>query len=441
MEKYKSMVNISYSFLIVAFAYFSLSVCAFGAETSPDAYTTIGLGGLDPKDKSIVTYVPGLTLLYVLGDDTVPVRKHNDPTKRRPYKQAITQDGIKLLILDEDDSIERDVSTLRKFQFLVNRALPACKRLDVCIAHNIWEKFDAGKRGGSGWYTIWARQGGKFMSHSPSPDDQFWEVKILDNIDGWVTRYIPAKKNNRSIEDLGYITRLDRPHPLFCFSEVEGVHLNTDCNETVKELTAKDILAEIKVFGKLGAEVTAEPKIPLPFGKHILKFLGVDAEIKAEASIEGDAAFSYSRNSEAVVSYGAQGQCWESKSVRIGRVSDDSITSSPNYVHYGNMLIKKIYDCEGDVKAKLRNVNITIYLGDIGSPVDFKDPLPPLNLNQEVIKVVVGLKPNPEYPALTSITGQNDYDKLMSYFLLKKGLPRSIATFIIREINLSPPLD
>jgi hypothetical protein len=98
-------------------------------------------------------------------------------------------------------------------------------------------------------------------------------------------------------------------------------------------------------------------------------------------------------------------------------------------------------ECEGDVKTELRNVNITIYLGDIGSPVDFDDPLPPLNLNQEVIEEVVGLKPNPEYASLTSIRGQNDYDQLMSYFLQKKGLPRSIATFIIKEINLSPPLD
>ena len=52
-----------------------------------------------------------------------------------------------------------------------------------------------------------------------------------------------------------------------------------------------------------------------------------------------------------------------------------------------------------------------------------------------------GLQPNPEYPALVSLKGQEDYNKIMSFLVLKKGMPKSIAAFIIKESNLSPPLD
>jgi|GEM_PF-7041323 len=89
----------------------------------------------------------------------------------------------------------------------------------------------------------------------------------------------------------------------------------------------------------------------------------------------------------------------------------------------------------------MRNANITVFLGDVTAPVDFEDPLPALNINHKVVESIIGLQPNPEYAALISLKGQKDYDRIISYLVLKKGLPRSIAAFIIKEINLSPPLD
>jgi hypothetical protein len=77
----------------------------------------------------------------------------------------------------------------------------------------------------------------------------------------------------------------------------------------------------------------------------------------------------------------------------------------------------------------------------MNATVDFEDPLPALNINHQVVENIIGLQPSPEYPALVSLKGQKDYNKIMSYLLLEKGLPRSIAAFIIKEINLSPPLD
>ena len=408
----------------------------------PAAYTTIGLGGLNPASRTdIVAYVPGLTLLYELGQQSVNVRKRNDPTVRRPYRAAVTQDGITLLLLDDTNTIERRVSKLARFEFLVNRPLPVCMRPDGCAALNLWNRFDAGKSFGIGWYTVWPRQGGKFIAESPDPDEPFWEVEFLDNLDGWVRRVIPSKKEHRSVEDLGYITRLDRPHPLFRFEEVAGKRLTTQCTETVRKLSRDDLIAELRVFGKLGAEIAAQPNIPIPFGNKLLKFLGVDAEIKAEASIEGSATFTMKRESETEIRYGAVGQSWVTKSVRFERVREDRSLISPEYEHYGNILIKKIYACEGDVRTYMRNVNITIFLGDMNAAVDFEDPLPALNINHQVVENIIGLQPNPEYPALVSLKGQKDYNKIMSYLLLEKGLPRSIAAFIIKEINLSPPLD
>jgi hypothetical protein len=49
----------------------------------PAADTTIGLGGLNPASRTdIVAYVPGLTLLYELGEQSLNVRERNDPTIR-----------------------------------------------------------------------------------------------------------------------------------------------------------------------------------------------------------------------------------------------------------------------------------------------------------------------------------------------------------------------
>ncbi len=412
---------------------------AIASAKEPSGYTMIGLGLLDPEDPNkIIGYTPGLTLLYDLSEQPVHIRKRNDPTKRRPYRRATTQNGLDVLVLDEGGTISRSVDALDKYNFLVNRPLPACYRRSKCSG--IWLDFDRGKRGGPGWYTVYARQAGKFAEVGPDPDTDTWEVSIHDNIDGWVPRFIPAKKDDRSVEDLGYITRHKRLHPLFRFSEMEGSQLNTSCNQQVEERQIDKLLVELRAFAKLGAEASVQPTIPLPFAKTILRFLGVDAEVKAEASAEGEVTFDRQTTTETAIMYGAANESWETKSIRIERVREGDSAAEPLYRHYGNMLVRKVYHCEGNTKDYMLNANFTIFLGGIDVAVDFEDPLPPINFNAHVVKQI-GLRADPQFPAMISLDGQEDYDRLMAFLLVERGLPRSVAHFIMKEINLSNSLD
>lgn len=406
--------------------------------TAPEGYTNIGLAAPDPEDKTkIITYVPGLTLLYEIGQHPVMIRRRSNALESRPYRPALTQNGISVLILDEGGSLQTDVKNLHKFDFLVNRAVPVCAWLDKCVALDLWKLFDAGLRGGPSWSTVWARQGGRFLSRQP--DDLFWKVEFLDNLEGWVTRYVPAKRGPRSIEDLGYITDLRRPHPLLRFSEARGKYLNTQCNEAIRELRVDDVLTELNAFAELSVSVSAEPQIPLPFAKQLLKFIGVEATVKAEVVASGEVTFKTRKETAVTLSYGADGQSWTTKSVLIERAGETG--AALTYKQYGNMLIKKVYHCEGNTTVNMTNANFTIYLGNVGVPIDFDNPLTPLNLHRDSIASLTGLQPSDRFASLTSIRGQEDYDKLMSYLIMKEGLPRGVAAFIVKEINLSPALD
>ena len=200
----------------------STSAVSADAQQQLDAYIDgTGLGALDPSDQTaIFSYLPRLTLLFELGDETIQVRQQTAPQNMRPYRRAITHDGIEVLVLDDGVSINRKVENLKKYKFLVNRLMPICRRPEDCGKINLWENFKSGLRRGPGWYTVEASQGGKFPEDADEPthvkgDNTIWAIQLHDNVSGWVKRYVQSPRGPHNIEELGYITRLDRRHPLF----------------------------------------------------------------------------------------------------------------------------------------------------------------------------------------------------------------------------------
>lgn len=423
---------------IVGYLLLSLFACSNLYASKLEAYTTIGLGGLHPQDKTkIITYVPGLTLLYDLSKKHITVRKHTNVHLRRKYIKATTHNGIELLLLDEEGTLNRKVDNLDKFDFLISRAIPVCRKIETCLSTDIWKQFDAGRRGGNGWYTVWPRQGGKFLSNSLNPDTRFWNVKLLDNADGWVKRYIPAKKSTRSTEDLGYIVRLDRPHPLFKFTDIQLSELSTTCNEEKKLINVSTVKTDINANIKVGASIQVEPKSKLSIATQLLKFVGINSKINAEASASGDIKFNFLNTNKKELSYGVKNGSWEFKTVRVDRLDEENKKLN----HYATILIKKVFKCEALEKTHLKNASFKIFLGDYGVPVDFNNPLPLISLSSDSIKNIFNFKKQSNFPSLISIGNQDEYEKAMNYFQLKRGLTKAISAYIIKEINRSHPFD
>lgn len=423
-------------YLVPLLLLFSFNLHA--TSTKPEAYTTIGLGGLSPENKTqIISYVPGLTLLYNLGETPIKVRKQNDVNLRRKYTKATTHNGIELLLLDEGDTLNRNVGNLDKFHFLVTRAIPVCRKADSCVTTDIWRHFDQGRRAGKGWYTVWPRQGGKFLSSPSDIDESFWKVKLLDNVEGWVERYIPAKKGGISTEDLGYLVRMDRHHPLFKFTNSSSETLTTSCSQKTKTIEIDTIEGDFSAYAKVGAEISAEPKSKLSFAQNILKFIGVNTKLKAEVSAEGKVQYSFKDTNITELTYGIDGGSWHFNVVKVERYNE----KSSKYDHYATILVKKVFKCEALDAVSMTNANFQIFLGDYGVPVDYKEPLPMLNMSKDTLGKVIGLNGDHEYPSLISLKGQDDYEVIMNYFQFKRGLPKAIAAYLVKEINRSPPLD
>lgn len=427
-----------------------LSTCTVSADARQnlDAYIDgTGLGALDPTDRTaIFSYLPRLTLLFELGDNTIPVRQHSAPLNKRPYRPAITHDGIDVLVLDDGESINRKVENLKKYKFLVNRLMPICRRVEDCRNIDLWEKFESGLRRGPGWYTVEASQGGKFIEDEPTHiqgDSTIWAIRLHDNVSGWVTRYVQSQRGPRNIEELGYITRLDRRHPLFRVYREPTETLETRCGQETKTLSVREFTKNIELFALLGGSIGVD-NIPLPFANKLLELFGVEGKIEAKVSAEGRVTFKAQTESTNTVIFGASGQSWITRIFNVKRLVVDDPNGS-QYKDYGKVISRVTYDCDGQTRSAMRNAAFTIYLADGDEPIDFDNPMPNLNVMPSLIREL-GLSP-PDYPrtvsqpALVGLRGANDHERLMSFLTTERGLPRSVAAAIITEINRSGSLD
>ena len=428
----------------------STSAVSADAQQQLDAYIDgTGLGALDPSDQTaIFSYLPRLTLLFELGDETIQVRQQTAPQNMRPYRRAITHDGIEVLVLDDGVSINRKVENLKKYKFLVNRLMPICRRPEDCGKINLWENFKSGLRRGPGWYTVEASQGGKFPEDADEPthvkgDNTIWAIQLHDNVSGWVKRYVQSPRGPHNIEELGYITRLDRRHPLFRVYRESSETLETRCGQETRTLSVSEFIKSVELFALVGGELGVD-NVPLGFANRLLKLFGVEGKIEAKASAEGRVTFrAQTENTETVI-FGASGQSWVTRTFNVTRLIVDNSNSS-QYKDYGKIVSRVTYDCDGQTRSAMRNAAFTIYLSDGDEPIDFENPMPNLNVKPNLIQQL-GLKP-PDYPrtvsqpALVGLRGANDHERLMSFLTTERGLPRSVAAAIITEINRSGSLD
>lgn len=428
----------------------SIFVASADAQQQLDAYIDgSGLGALDPSDRrAIFAYLPRLTLLFDLSEETTRVRQQTAPLSRRPYRGAITHDGIEVLVLDDGESINRQVDNLKKYKFLVNRLMPVCRRFEDCRNVDLWSRFQSGLRRGPGWYTIEASQGGRFVGDADEPTlaeagSTIWAIRLHDNVSGWVTRYVQSQRGPRNIEELGYITRLDRKHPLFRVYREPSEILETRCGQEIKTLSVNEFVGNIELFARVGGGFSVD-NIPLPYANRLLQLFGMEGTIEAEASLEGRVTFKAQSENTNAVTFGASGQSWVTKTFSVKRLMADDRNGS-HYKDYGIVISRITYECDGQTRSAMRNAAFTIYLSDGDETIDFGNPMPDLNVKPDLVHQLE-LQP-PDYPrtvsqpALVGLRGANDHERLMSFLTTERGLPRSVAAAIITEINRSGSLD
>ena len=219
-------------------------------HAGPEGYLKKGTFALNPENqRDIFLYIPGKTLLFKIQDEEIQVGSIAFPDQQRTYLNAITQDGINVLVWSNE--VKKDIESLSRFDFFVNRRLPLCLTADSC--EEIWSKFNRVSDEGDGWLAIWPGAGGKFK-------EQIGNIqKVRMDAGGWDDGYIPAKRNGLSIEDYGYITNLKRTHPLFSFHEEELQDLNTSCGQQIYSTNRNELFTKIETYGKVSAKHFCRP--------------------------------------------------------------------------------------------------------------------------------------------------------------------------------------
>jgi len=188
------------------------------AHAGPDGYLRKGTYALNPDNKrDIFLYIPRKTPLYSIGSEEITIGSQAFPDLKREYVQATTQDGIHVLVWK--DEVNRNITSLNKFDFFVNRRLPLCLTLVSC--ESIWSKFNRVSDEGDSWLAIWPGAGGKLYENISG------NQKVEIDAGGWEQGYIPLKRERLTIEDYGYITNLNREYPLYRFtkSELDGLNV------------------------------------------------------------------------------------------------------------------------------------------------------------------------------------------------------------------------
>jgi len=403
------------------------------ANAGPDAFLKKGTFAINPSNnRDIFLYVPGKTLLYQVQNKKEKIGSIAFPDRQRFYLNAITQDGINVLVWEEE--VEMDIEdNLSRFDFYVNRRLPLCLTESSC--EEIWSKFNRISDEGDGWIAIWPGAGGKFAEQT----GRIQKVEI--DAGGWMEGAIPAKRNNFSIEDYGYITNLRRSHPLYKFKEINIQELSTVCGQQKTTINRKEILSRIEVFGKMSANISIDPAsaatkiIPKKYVKLLLNSLGLEASIGAEAFLEGNWKNENENIEESQLIYGNQNECWEVKDVYIEKRTISEIGTDSDYVPFGHILIKRVFDCQAGDKSRLNYVSFLLSFYDTKGAI-VEDSFIPLALDQNTVKQEFNFESEPLPKALLSIANKMEHFAVLDYFL-QKGIPKSIGNFYIKEINRS----
>ncbi len=412
---------------------FIFSVIPQLSTAAPVAFLKKGTFAINPdNNRDIFLYIPGKTLLYQIQDKKEKIGSIAFPDRQRFYLNAITQDGINVLVWE--DEVERNIEdNLSRFDFYVNRRLPLCLTDSSC--EEIWTKFNRISDEGDGWLAIWPGAGGKFAEQA----GRIQKVKI--DAGGWMEGAIPAKKNNFSIEDYGYITNIRRAHPLYNFREIDLQELSTVCGQQRKTINRKEIFSSIETYGKMSANISIDPAsaaikiIPKKYVKLLLNSLGLEASISAEAFLEGNWKSENKNTEESQIIYGNQNECWKIKDVYIEKRTISELGTDSDYAPFGRILIKKMFTCQAGEKSRLKYASFLLsFYNAEGSLVEDSSIF--IAVDQDTAKQEFNFKSEPLHRALVSIDYKMEHFAVLDYFL-QKGIPKSIGNFYIKEINRS----
>ena len=399
------------------------------SAVAQEAFLKKGTIALNPDDeRTLFLYVPGFTLLYELGETSRSIRSRTFGNKE-DYQFAITQDGIRVLVRAAD--IRTDVTTLKKYDFLVNRRMPLCETSEAC--RDIWSKFRTIGDEGDEWSALWARTAGKFTT---SEESGVRAVHV--SIGGaWQNGYIPnRKRNERRLEESGFITLLNRQYPTYSFEEKEDEELSIPCMQQRSQRSSVSLLKKVNSYAKAGGSAelsvggSTGKSVLTNLRKEILSFLGLNAIVSAGAGVEYTGERGNIEETADEIVYGNIDEEWKVKSVNINRRSSDS---SGAYLPFANVIIRKVLECRAGQPTEMTFASYFFLM----SPE--QDGQPPyynvITLNTNEINKL-NLPNTPLDGGLVSINTQTSHHNLLDFFL-KYNIPKSVANFFIKEINVA----
>lgn len=391
-----------------------------------DGYLKEGTFALNPEDKrQIFLYIPGMTPIYSISSEDVLVGTAPFSGKpKKPYRLVRTQDGIHALILK--DSIRFTNSALAEFDFVINRRTPFCRDLEALA--DIWNKFSKLDEG-RGWFALYARNAGKVLQVQ---DDKYKVRMAFAPALGPEEGYIPRYKNGRDIEELGYLTLLRDFLPDYQFTDMLHDELSTACSEQSITRDREKLFTEIQGYLQTKAGVSIDPTSLLAgrLAKKIIKYLGLDASITVEAFLKGEFKKTDETETISTITYGAEGESWLVKSVEINQKSILGADSDKPYKTIGSMLVKKVYTCKGAQLASLDYISILLV------PIEDPEDTQQIVLTPDTIKTL-NLPQDDRFASLVSLDNQFHYFKLLDYLVINEDVPKAIANYLIKEINLS----
>ena len=405
---------------------FILNVPAVAQE----AFLKQGTTALNPDDgRTLFLYVPGYTLLYDLGERrNIRSSRYRD---RVPYRYAKTQDGIRVLIREAD--IQERMDVLDGYHFLVNRRMPFCYTEDAC--NNIWSHFstvgDGGRVGDGGldWQAMW-RTAAKFEVLVDSENERSCVVPDVDLLkvrvsmsgfeeDGFIPRKgsIPRRefRFELELEESGFITLINCQYPVYSFTEETIEELGSPCTQERSQRTIRSLWEGIQKYQRDSRYAE------LNLGE-ILPILGLGTRTdQFEELMRGN----YNEEiAEISIRYGNANEEWQVKFVEIMRRSDDS---SEVYSPFGKAIVRKVRRCQAGAPTEMMFASF-YFVENRESPLT-------IHLNKSIIS---GLNlPSGELNGgLVSINTQGSHHKFLDFFL-GEGIPKSVANFFIKEINVT----
>ncbi|UCE34236.1 MAG: hypothetical protein JSV40_13770 [Deltaproteobacteria bacterium] len=403
-----------------------VSLISLSIAGAYDGYLQEGTFALNPHDKrQIFLYVPGMTPIYSIDEEDVLVGTAPFSDKpKRAYRLVATQDGIQALILKA--SIRFTNSALADFDFVINRRIPFCRELEAFP--DIWNKFSQLDEG-PGWFALYARNAGKVLEVS---EDKYKVRMAFAPALGPEEGYIPKKRDGRSIEELGYLTFLNTMSADYQFKEAFQHELSTACSERNITRDSEKLFTEIQGYlqTKVGVSIDPTSFLAGKLASKVIKYLGLDASISLEAFLKGEFKKTDETETVSTITYGAEGESWVVNSVQIDKKTAPGIDDATPYRNIGSMLIKKVYTCKGAQLASLDYISILLI------PARDLENTQEIVLTPQTIKNL-GLICDDRFPSLVSLNNQFHYFKLLDYLVIDEGLPKGIANYVIKEINLS----